>query len=147
MELRELTLQDRGIITELFRDVFTGEPWNDDWSDREQLDAYIDDLAGQPVSLSLGYFDGEKLAAVSLGYVKHWYKSTEYYINEFCVDRTLQGQGVGTRFMNAVEAYLKRRGIRQIFLQTGRDVPAYAFYKHRGFEELAGHVSFVKKID
>ena len=34
MELRVLTASDRGIITELFRDVFTHEPWNDDWSDQ-----------------------------------------------------------------------------------------------------------------
>ena len=28
---------DREIITELFTDAFTGEPWNDDWSDTELL--------------------------------------------------------------------------------------------------------------
>ena len=40
MELRKLTIRDRKIITELFCDVFTNEPWNDDWSDTEQLTAY-----------------------------------------------------------------------------------------------------------
>ena len=47
MELKVLTVQDREIITELFLDVFTHEPWNDDWSDPEQLRAYIADLTGQ----------------------------------------------------------------------------------------------------
>ena len=39
MELRVLTAPDRGIVTELFRDVFIHEPWLDDWSDQAQLDA------------------------------------------------------------------------------------------------------------
>ena len=42
-----MTVRDRKAITELFRDVFTHAPWNDDWSDQNQLDAYITDLTGQ----------------------------------------------------------------------------------------------------
>lgn len=33
LELRVLTQDDRESITALFRDVFSHEPWNDDWSD------------------------------------------------------------------------------------------------------------------
>ena len=147
MELRVLTLKDREIITELFRDVFTHEPWNDDWSDRDQLEAYITDLTGQSYSLTLGYFDGDRLAALSMGHVKHWYTATEYLIDEFCVDRSRQGQGIGTAFMGAIEAYLTENGIRQIFLQTGKDMPAWSFYRRLGFQELEGHVSFAKRLD
>ena len=147
MELRKLSICDKTIITELFRDVFTNEPWNDDWSDSKQLDAYITDLIGQGYSLTLGYFDGERLAALSMGYVKHWYKGTEYVIDEFCVDRQRQGRGTGTAFMKAIEAYLAENGIFGIFLQTENDVPAYGFYLHNGFSELTGHVSFAKRTD
>ena len=69
MELRKLTVADREIITELFRDVFTNEPWNDDWSDGDQLYAYITDLTGQSYSLTFGYFDGDQLVALSMGYI------------------------------------------------------------------------------
>ncbi|MBR5984833.1 MAG: GNAT family N-acetyltransferase [Clostridia bacterium] len=147
MELRKLSICDKTIITELFRDVFTNEPWNDDWSDSKQLDAYITDLIGQGYSLTLGYFDGERLAALSMGYVKHWYKGTEYVIDEFCVDRQRQGRGIGTAFMKAIEAYLAENGIFGIFLQTENNVPAYGFYLHNGFSELNGHVSFAKRTD
>ena len=146
MELRVLTASDRGIVTALFRDVFTHEPWNDDWSDQAQLNAYIDDLTGQRNSLALGFFDGASLAALSLGFVKHWYAGTEYVIDEFCVDRHSQGRGTGTAFLAAIEAYLRERGIFRIFLQTGKDMPAYAFYLKNGFRELEGHVSFSKEI-
>ena len=69
MELKKLTLEDRRIITELFSSVFTNEPWNDDWSDTEQLNAYITDLTGQPYSLTLGYFDGDRMVGLSMGYI------------------------------------------------------------------------------
>ena len=41
MELKVLSIKDKEIVTALFKDVFTNEPWNDDWSDTVQLDAYI----------------------------------------------------------------------------------------------------------
>ena len=147
MELRELTIRDRDLITQLFTDVFTNEPWNDDWSDARQLDAYISDLTGQSYSLTLGYFDGDRMVGLSMGHVKHWYTGTEYFIDEFCVARQYQGKGVGTGFMKAIEAFLLERQIVQIFLQTDRNAPAYAFYLHRGFHELTDHVSFAKRID
>ena len=82
MELKRLDASDRRRITALFADVFTREPWNDDWSDTDQLNAYIADLTGQSNSLALGYFDGDRLLAASLGFVKHWFRGMEYVIDE-----------------------------------------------------------------
>ena len=146
MELKVLSLEDRKMITDLFTDVFTNEPGNDDWSDRKQLDAYITDLTGQSYSLTLGYFDGDRIMGLSMGYIKHWYSGTEYVINEFCVDRHSQGKGIGTAFMKAIEAYLSEKGICQIFLLTDKDVPAYTFYQHNGFTEQIGNVTFAKRF-
>ena len=146
MELKVLSLEDRKMITDLFTDVFTNEPWNDDWSDHAQLEAYITDLTGQSYSLTLGYFEGDRILGLSMGYIKHWYSGTEYIINEFCVDRHSQGKGIGTAFMKAIEAYLSEKGICQIFLLTDKDVPAYTFYQHNGFTEQIGNVAFAKRF-
>ena len=146
MVLKVLTGSDTEKLTVKFTEVFTAEPWFDDWSDTEQLEAYITDLTGQPYSLTLGYFDGARLVGLSMGYIKHWYSGTEYIINEFCVDRQLQRKGIGSSFMKAVEAYLSENGISQIFLLTDRNVPAYSFYQRNGFTELTGNVSFAKRI-
>ena len=146
MELKVLSLEDRKMITDLFTDVFTNEPWNDDWSDHAQLEAYITDLTGQSYSLTLGYFDGDRIMGLSMGYIKHWYSGTEYVINEFCVDRHSQGKGIGTAFMKAIEAYLSEKGICQIFLLTDKDVPAYTFYQHNGFTEQIGNIAFAKRF-
>lgn len=63
MEPRVLTAADQENIAALFASVFTREPWNDDWSDEEQLRQYILDLTGSRNSLTLGYFNGGNMAA------------------------------------------------------------------------------------
>ena len=146
MELKQLSLDDRESITRLFTAVFTAEPWKDDWSNTRQLNAYIDDLIGQNNSLTLGYFDGPRMVALSMGHIKHWYKGTEYSIDELCVETQAQGKGIGTAFVKAIEAFLAEKRIYHIFLQTGKDMPAYRFYRNRGFQELIGHVSFAKQF-
>ena len=147
MEFKVLTLQDKGSVTELFKNVFTQDPWNDDWSDPEQLSAYIDDLMGQSNSLTIGYFSNEELVALSMGRVKHWYEGTEYCIDEFCVAGSSQHRGIGSSFLKEIEAYLTETGVRFIFLQTDRGVPAHSFYMKNGFRELADNVSLSKKIE
>ena len=146
MELVKLGTGDKGIIKELFRSVFTNAPWNDDWSDDEQLDNYIMDLTGNRNSLSLGYFEEGKLVGMTLGNIKHWFRGTEYVIDEFCILTERQGSGLGSAFIEAVERYLSEHGVCAVFLQTDEDMPAYQFYKKRGFTELKGHVSFYKGL-
>ena len=44
--LRKLDTNNFETIKNFFVDVFTKEPWNDDWSNEEQLNGYIMDLIG-----------------------------------------------------------------------------------------------------
>ena len=145
--LRKLDATNTEMVKTFFADVFTNEPWNDDWSDAEQLHNYILDLTGHSNSLTLGFFDGETLAALSMGFIKHWYAGTEYVIDELCVSRIRQHEGIGTKFILEIENYIKGIGLKNIFLQTGRNVPAYEFYKKNGFTELVDHVSFSKRLE
>ena len=144
MEIRALGIDDIKEIKRLFFDIFTNEPWNDDWSDEVQLHEYITDLIGNRNSLSLGLYNGDELIGLALGSIMHWYTGTEYYIFEFCVKTEMQGKGIGTVFLKQVEEYTKRKGITHIFLQTERTVPAYEFYCKNGFTELTDHVSLYK---
>ncbi len=141
-----MSVSDREYIIRLFRDVFENEPWNDDWSDEDQLNAYIEDLCGQNNSLTLGYWDKDQLTGIAMGHIKHWYTGTEYYIDELCIASELQGRGIGSSFLKEIEGYLEEHGIVQIFLQTERTVPAFRFYQNRGFEVLEDHVSLAKQI-
>lgn len=142
----ELSINDIEDIKALFLSVFTIEPWNDDWSDENQLNLYMIDLVNQTNSLTYGIFEDAELIGVSLGHIKHWYTGTEYCIDEFCVKTNRQGTGIGKLFMEKIQLLIKERGLSQIFLQTDRDVPAYQFYKKMGFYELESHVSFGKQV-
>ena len=144
--IKQLGVKDREAIKELFVSVFTGEPWNDDWSDREQLDLYITDMIGQNYSLTYGLYDGDELTGISLGYIKHWYSGTEYIINELCVRTDRQGQGAGTFFLSEIEKSVKELGLKQIFLLTDSNVPAYEFYKKNGYTEQTTNVAFAKRV-
>lgn len=76
-------------IKDFFREIFMNEPWNDDWSDDEQLTNYILDLSGNRNSLPLGLFENNELIGFSLGNIIHWCAGTEYYIYEFCITDVL----------------------------------------------------------
>ena len=144
--LRRIGLQEKEEIKDLFVSVFTKDPWNDDWSDEEQLDMYINDLTGQQYSLTYGLYEGDEMIGLSMGHIKHWFSGTEYYIDELCIRTDKQGTGAGTFFVRQIERAIKEIGLTQIFLQTDADAPAYRFYKKLGFTELEGHVSFAKKL-
>ena len=60
-ELRELSIKDIEKIKSFFAAVFTKEPWNDDWSNEEQLHAYVMDLIGNRNSLTLGLFENDSM--------------------------------------------------------------------------------------
>ena len=143
---KRIGMNEKEMIKELFTSVFTIEPWNDDWSNQEQLDLYLSDLVGQSNSLTYGLFEAGELIGVSMGRIRHWYSGTEYYIDELCVRTDKQGNGIGTYFVNEIEKAIKEIGLVQIFLQTESSVPAYGFYQKNGFLELKEHVTFVKRV-
>ena len=145
LSLKKLSISDKENIKELFTSVFTKAPWYDDWSDTNQLDMYINDLVGQGYSLTYGLFDDDELIGIALGYVKHWYSGTEYIINEFCVKTDRQGAGAGSFFIAEIEKAIKEMGIKQIFLLTDSNVPAYNFYKKNGFDEEVTTRPMVKR--
>ena len=91
----------------LFKSIFMNEPWNDDWSNDNQLTEYMLDLMGNRNSLAIGLYDEDELIGFSLGSIMHWCIGTEYYIHEFCIIRERQHSGLGTLFLNEIETYVK----------------------------------------
>ncbi|HFI0335409.1 TPA: GNAT family N-acetyltransferase [Streptococcus suis] len=146
MELKELTLADIEMVKKLFLSVFSQEPWNDDWSDEEQLDRYLGDLLSHPRALCFGLIDQDMLIAISLGNIRYWYEGTEYRIEELCIARDYQGRGIGQDFLKRIEEQLVERKIIHILLQTERNLPAFSFYKKCGFRALEEDVTMVKKV-
>ena len=133
-------------MAELYKVAFGCKPWNDDWSDENQLKEYVKEISCSFNSLNYGLLINGRLSAVSIGMIRHWWEGTNYNIEEFCVSPDLQGQNIGSRFMGMIEEDVKSRGLSGIFLQTDSDKPAYRFYIKNGFNELNSHVSFYKWV-
>lgn len=145
-EVRQLRENAAGDIARLFAGVFSATPWNDDWSDENQLRLYIHDLTGQDNSLTFGLYEGKIMTGVSMGHIRHWYEGTEYFIDEFCVAGERQGQGIGSQFMCEIEKACRDMGIVQLYLMTGKDTPAYGFYKKQGFEHCESTAAMGKRL-
>ncbi len=131
---------------ELFKTAFAGEPWNDDWSDPVQLGEYIKEISGSYNALNFGLVIDGRLAAMSVGMIRHWWEGTNYNIEELCVSPEYQHQGIGRRFLTMIESEIKDREFAGIFLQTDSDKPAYEFYHKFGFKDLGEHVSLYKRV-
>jgi len=133
-------------MAELFKSAFSGDPWNDDWSNEEQLKGYINDVSKAYQALNYGVVIDGKLVCMSVGRINHWCEGTNYNIEELCVSPAYQGQGLGTKFLSLIEDSIRAKGLAGIFLQTDNDKPSYEFYHKNGFNDLGAHVSLYKSV-
>ena len=141
-ETKELSIKNFEEIKNIFKEVFTKEPWNDDWGDDNQLNEYLLDIMGMRNPLIYGFYLQQKLIGISIGYIKHWCSGTEYCIDEFCIKIEEQRKGYGTVFIKQIEDSLIKKNIHVIYLNTTKNVPAYHFYKKLGFIEQTETTSF-----
>ena len=121
---------------DLYIETFSKEPWNDVYESREQVVKLFNN------HLDNNYFVGyvamldEKVVALSIGMKKPWIEGFEYYIDEFCVSYEMQGKGIGSWFIKAIEADIKHREMDGMILNTEKDYPSRKFYEKNGFKML-----------
>lgn len=133
--LRDLDKEKLDECVDLYIDVFSREPWNDVYESRQQVENYFIN------SMKSNYFIGyvvlkeNRVVGMSVGMKKAWIEGIEYYIDEFAIAYEEQGSKVGSWFINEIYKDLENKGMNAIILNTGKDTPAYEFYKKNGFVE------------
>ena len=137
MLFRVLTMTDEGEIFAVVRAAFAAPPWNEDWKDAASFHLYLKDILDNANSLAFGLWEGERLAALALGRLKHWPHGVEYDIDDFCTHPAHQGRGVGSALLQHIYAYACAQGFREVALLTRRNAPAYGFYLKNGFEDVS----------
>ncbi len=133
-------------IKNLFSSVFTKEPWFDDWSDESKLENYIKDLTFQTNSLSLGLYLDDELIGIALGRVVNFYDGIQYRIDELCIKNEKQNSGYGSKFLDLINRYSKKKKFRYIILNTDRNVYAYNFYLKNGYKENRTNVMLYQEV-
>ncbi len=148
MKVTVFHLDDYEELKRLFFDVFTSEPWCDQWQNDAQLDNYLNELVSNNNSLTLILLDDENnIIGGSLGYVFSWWQGKEYFIKEFFISNKMQNQGLGSFFLKQINEYLLKHDIKHILLSTDTNTPAYNFYKKNGFDTLKNNVTLLRSTD
>lgn len=145
MEFVRLSLADASRVAALVADAFAAPPWSEVWPPERALVYAREGLDGGNM-LGFALADGEQLAALVMGHVRHWHNRTEWILEDVCVGSAYQGQGHGGALLEMAVEAAQALGIDEIGLRTRRDAPAYHFYQKHGFMELEKDVYFSRKL-
>lgn len=109
--ISKIGIDQKSAVIELLLDIFSGEPWNDDWTN-EQIDYYVEELMGNKNSLSFGLFKNGTLAGIALGRIKSWYQGKEFCIEEFGIISSLQCSDLERNLCVLLKMRLPPKGCR-----------------------------------
>jgi GNAT superfamily N-acetyltransferase len=125
MDIKELGVEDRGSVIELWDQVGLTRPWNSPTDD-------FDRATRGDSSTVLGALDeGVLVATAMVGHDGH--RGWVYYL---AVAESRQRTGLGALMMHAAEEWVRRQGIPKIQLMVREDnTNARDFYLHTGYEE------------
>ncbi len=135
---------------DLFIDVFSKPPWNDIFESKSGVIDFFNAFTGLPNFKGYQLTDNNKVIGISIGFIKPWLKNGElryeYFIDQLCIDHTLQGKGLGKYFMAEIGKRLKDEKISDIILNTERSSGAYHFYNKIGFSEMKEYGFLLKEL-
>ncbi|WP_315081733.1 GNAT family N-acetyltransferase [uncultured Clostridium sp.] len=121
---------------DLFIDTFTKEPWNDVYESREQVVNFFNNYFNNNYFVGYVAMLDDKVVALSIGMKKPWIEGFEYYIDEFCISYEMQGNGIGSCFIKAIEEDIKKQEMNGMILNTEKNYPSQKFYEKNGFKVI-----------
>lgn len=145
IKLKDISKVELGEITELFIKEFNKEPWNDKWVyDR----AYnrLKDLYEHPRFIGIVCVFNEKVVGVVMGYLEYWYEGYHYNLKEIFIDTEIQGQGIGSKLLKALEDKLLGQDVTSIELFTLKNQKTIGFYNKNQFIRVEELVIMEKKL-
>jgi GNAT superfamily N-acetyltransferase len=131
---------------DLYIDTFSREPWKEVFDSKKKV--YDLFLKHYKNNYFVGYvvMSDKKITALSIGMKKPWVQGLEYYIDEFCVRYDMQGKGVGSWFIKAIEENVHKQGMNTIILNTERGFPSHKFYLKNGFRVINNLIVLIKSF-
>lgn len=146
LEISTYTSKDLDDCVDLYLEVFSSDPWFDDWKSRDQVRNYLKELMKNPVFKGYVVYSKDKLLAVCLGHKRSWWSGKEYFIDELFVSNEIQGRGLGTYLLDYVVDMLNMEDCTRLTLLTNRNFPAEKFYLKNGFDIKTERLVMIKEI-
>jgi len=134
MNIRETLREDIPACADILCSVYNNEMWQCHWT-KETAMEYLTDFF--ELKKFVGYVleeDGEVLGGI-FAREKVWWNNSEVFVEEMFVKPELQRMGYGSMLLQAVEAYVKEKGLAGITLETNKYAPAPSFYRKNGFQD------------
>jgi ribosomal protein S18 acetylase RimI-like enzyme len=139
LEIRNAVLNDLDALAVVFVTCFNGAPWNDGWSlaaAHERLQAILE---ARHFRGAIAISDGEVIGLV-LGQKERWVEAFHFNLQEMCVLPGRQRSGIGNALLGHLTMELQREGTEKIYLITGPDSGAGAFYAAHGYYTSRGRI-------
>lgn len=133
IKMSEFNLKDFDACIELYKDVFSSDPWNDYWLSNEQVRYYLNELIENPVFEGFVAYENSKLIAACFGHKRSWWSGKEFFIDELFVSKDMQGKGIGTKLLEFIEFNTIIGDCGRLLLLTNKNFPAEKFYLKKGF--------------
>ena len=142
--VKDYTENDMQKCCKLYIQVFNGEPWNDNWTDKT-ANVYLQELTEHKRFLGYTLWDDDNLIGAVFARMKR-FKYDEIFVDELFIAPEYQRKGYGAMLMNTVEKYAKENGIVSVTLLTGVGKPAFDFYKKHDYKYLDYMAFMYKRI-
>jgi aminoglycoside 6'-N-acetyltransferase I len=143
---RRFNWKDMDECVALFKNVFSADPWFDEWVSLDQSRNYLKELVENPVFEGFLMYEDSKIVAVCLGHRRSWWMGKEFFVDEFFVETGRQGNGIGTKTVDFLVDILREDGYTRLTLLTNKNIPAETFYLKNGFYNNEKRTVMVKMI-
>lgn len=145
MKFKEITLSDIDIISNIYTETFSSEPWNEPWT-KEISNKRLKQMINCEGFFGLIAYEEDSPVGMILGNEEYSFRGLEFYIKEFCTSNTVRGKGVGTFILNEFQERLKSRGVSEVWLLTSKEETTEGFYNRRGYTSCNDWVLMRKKL-
>ena len=91
------------------------------------------------------YVDQQLIAVAGMWFCTRHYSGRSVGVDHVCVDNEIRNQGIGTKLMEWIQTYVKKKGCETIELNTYiENSLSQDFYSRQGFKKLGFH--YLKSI-
>lgn len=133
MKIRKVKVEDIEICAQIFREAYSGEPWNHKWPQDRAVEYLMEYFR---YGKFIGYVacdDNGEICAGMFAHERTWFDNSEIYIDEVFVKPTMQGKGLATILINKAKEIVKENNMLGLTLMTRRGYPAEKVYQKNDF--------------